>query len=115
MHSLSCAKCLRNTQPVVIHINHDDFGGGVKLSSEQRGHTYRARANNCNSISGFYLAIQHSTFKSGRQNITEHHQRLFVRTRGNEVETVVRMRYSHIFSLCAINYMAQNPAAIFAV
>ena len=57
------------------------------------------------------LAVEHAAFKSGRQDVAQHHQRLFVGARREWVEAGIGMGYADEFGLCAVDLVAENPAA----
>ena len=62
-------------------------------------------------LPGCNLAVEHAAFEAGRQDVAEHHQRLFVGAVGNRIEAGIGMRDADEFGLGAVDGVAENPAA----
>jgi hypothetical protein len=61
------------------------------------------------------LAIQDPALKARGENIAEHHERFFVTTRRESVETSVGVRDADVLGLSSVKSVAQNPAAVAAM
>ena len=105
------AELARDLKTIVVEVDHDDFRRGIELRRQQCCEPDRARADDCNRGSRRDLAVQHTAFKASRQDIAQHHQRLFVRTFWNRIKAGVGVRDTDIFGLGAVNLVAKNPTA----
>ena len=106
---------LRGLQPAVVQIDHDDFGGRIEAGCEQRGEPDRPAADNSHGTTRLHFPIEHTALEARRQDIAQHHERLFVGTVGNAVKTGVRMRDPDEFGLRAVDLVAENPSAAHAM
>ena len=105
------AEPLGDFQAIVVQIDHDDLGRGIELRCQECRKPDRPRPDDGDSASGLDLAIEHAAFEAGRQDIAEHHQRLFVRAVRNGIEAHVCMGNADEFRLSPVDSVAQNPAA----
>jgi hypothetical protein len=67
------------------------------------------------AAAGLNLSVEHATFEASGQGIAEHHQGLFIGPVGNWIETGVGVGNPHVFSLYAVNPVAEDPPASHAV
>src|SRR5690606_23900139 len=93
----------------------DEVGRGIELGGEQHAHAHGAGPNDRHGITGLDGAIQDADFVAGGQNVAEHDQRFFIGTFGHRVQAVVGMGNAHVFGLGAVDQVAEDPAAVFAV
>ena len=105
----------RQFQTVFVHIANDDGGGAVQLGGQQGGHTDRTCACDEYCVAGFDIAVLHADFVCGRQGVAQQQGDFFVNVVGQRNEAVVGIRRADVFSLRAVNHVAQNPAAVTAV
>ena len=71
----------------------------------------RPRADDRHGASRLNFAVEHAAFEPCRQDVAEHHQRLFVRAFGNGIEARVRIGSADELGLCAVDAVAEDPAA----
>ena len=62
-------------------------------------------------LPGCNLAVEHAALEAGRQDVAEHHQRLFVGAVGNRIEARVRIGNADELGLRAVDLVAEDPAA----
>jgi hypothetical protein len=105
------AEVRRHFQAIVVEINHDDLGRREELRSEQGRKPNRPRADNGDRASGLNLAVEHPTFEPCRQDVAEHYERFFIRPFGNRIEASICVGSADEFSLCAVDAVAEDPAA----
>jgi hypothetical protein len=105
------AEAARHLEPAVVQVDQDDLRRRIELGREQRGQADGPGAHDGHRAAGRDLAVEHAALEAGRQDVAEHHQRLFVRACGNRVEAGVRMRNAHVLGLRAVDGVAQDPAA----
>src|SRR5207245_2636290 len=98
-------------QPPVVKVDHANGSRRIELCSQQDRQPYRTRTDNGDRVPRLHLAVQHSTFETSRQDVTEHHERLFVAVSRYVIQTGVGMGDSHVLRLCAVNGVAKNPSA----
>jgi len=101
-----------DVQPLVVEVNHHDAVRRVELGRQQRGESDRAGADNGDGVAGLYPAIQHATFEAGREDVTQHDERLCVCVRRDRVETRIRVRDAHMARLRAVDGVPEDPAAV---
>src|SRR5690606_3715964 len=99
----------------VVDVDDDEVGRGIELGGEQHAHAHGAGPNDRHGITGLDGAIQDADFVAGGQNVAEHDQRFFIGTFGHRVQAVVGMGNAHVFGLGAVDQVAEDPAAVFAV
>ena len=105
------AEFLGHRQPVVVEIDRDDFGRRVELRGEKRGEPDRPDTHDRHDAAWLNLAVEHAALKAGRQDVAEHHQRLFVRSFGNRIKARVGKRRADELGLRPVDLVAENPAA----
>ena len=105
------AEALGHLKPVVVEIDHDDLGRRVELRRQQRGEPDRSGADDRHGAARLNLAVEHAAFEAGRQDVAQHHQRLFVGAVGNGIEAGVGMGNADELGLGAVDLVAENPAA----
>ena len=57
------------------------------------------------------FAVEHAAFEPCRQDVAEHYERFFIRPFGNGIEARICVGSADEFSLCAVDAIAENPAA----
>ena len=62
-------------------------------------------------IAGAHLAVEDSDLVAGRQDVGQHQDSLVADAGGDRVGRQVGERHSHELSLCAIDLVAEDPAA----
>ena len=77
------AETLRHFKAIVVEIDHDDLGRRVELGGEQRREPDRPRTDDRHGAARLHLAVEHAALEAGRQDVAQHHQRLFVGAVGN--------------------------------
>jgi hypothetical protein len=97
-------------KPVIIEVDHDDRGWRVELRGQQRGESNRTGADNRHRAARRNLAVEHAAFEACRQDVAQHHQRVFIRAGRNRVEARVRVRDAHVLGLGAVDLVAEDPA-----
>ena len=105
------AEALRHFKAIVVEIDHDDLGRRVELRREQRGEPDRSRADDRHRAPRLNLAVEHAALEAGRQDVAEHHQRLFVGAIGNGIEARIRIGNADELGLGAVDLVAEDPAA----
>ena len=60
---------------------------------------------------GCNLAVEHAALEAGRQDVAQHHQRLFVRAGRNWIEAGIRIGNADELGLGAVDGVAEDPAA----
>ena len=106
---------LRHLETVVIEIDDDDVRRSIELCRQQCRQSDRARTDDGHHISRFDAAVEHAAFIAGRQDVAEHHHRVFVCGLGNGIKTRVGKRNPDELGLRSVNRVAQNPAALLAM
>ena len=105
------AEALGHLEAIVVEIDHDDLGRRVELRGEQRREPDRPRADDRHGASRLDLAVEHAALEAGRQDVAQHHQRLFVGAVGNGIEARVRVGDADELGLRAVDLVAEDPAA----
>ena len=81
------------------------------MRREQRREPDRPRADDRYGASWLNFAVEHAAFEACRQDVAEHDQRFFIRPFGNGIEACVGVGSADEFSLCAVDLVAEDPAA----
>ncbi|MPL80469.1 hypothetical protein SDC9_26369 [bioreactor metagenome] len=102
-------------EPCRVHVDHDDPAGREELRGQQHRHPHRAGADHGDGVAGLHMAVLHADLEAGRQDVRQHHQRLFVGPRRDRVQRMVGMRDAHVFGLGTVDRVAENPAAVGAM
>ena len=105
------AEALGDLQAVVVEVDHDDLARRIELGGQQGGQTDRSGADDGHGGAGLDLAVEHAAFEAGRQDVAEHHQRLFVGAFGDGIEAGVGVRGADELGLGAVDGVAEDPAA----
>ena len=105
------AEALRHFKAIIVEIDHDDLGRRVKLRGQQGGKPDRPGADDRDGAPRLNLAVEHAAFEAGRQDVAQHHQRLFVGAAGNGIEAGIRVGNADELGLRAVDGVAENPAA----
>jgi hypothetical protein len=61
----------RHFKPVVVKIDHDDFGRRVELGRQKRGESDRTGADDRHRRSRLNLPVEHAALEPGRKNVAE--------------------------------------------
>jgi hypothetical protein len=109
------AKTARCLQAAVVEINHDYLGGRIELRGQESRKPNGPRAHDRHGRTGSDLSIEDAAFKTGRQDVAQHHQSLLVGTRRDRVEARIGVGDADILGLGAVDLIAENPAASGAV
>src|SRR5690606_12604118 len=109
------AKLARHLETGVVNVDHDDAGRRVKLGREKHAHADGASAHDRHGVTRFDGTVLHADFVTRRQDVAQHDKRFFIRAFGNFVQAVVGVGDAHILGLRAVDQVAENPAAIFAM
>ena len=72
------AEAIRRFKPVVVQINHVNLGWREELRGKQRCQPNWPETDDRNCASRLNLPVQDATLEAGRQDVAQHHQRLFV-------------------------------------
>ena len=112
---MGCTQLFRQFQTVFVHIANNDGGGTIQLGGQQGGHTDRTCACDEDGVAGFDIAVLHADFVGGRQSVAQQQRDFFINVVGQRNKAVVGIRCADVFGLCAVDHVAQNPAAVAAV
>lgn len=110
-----CAQLLRDFQTIRVPIDGNDEAGRVQLRRYERRQPDRSNSDDGDRRTRLHLPIEHSTFQSRGQDITQHHQTLLIDPFRDMMQPAVRQRYPDILCLCPVHRVAQNPPAFHAV
>jgi len=110
VHRCSRAETLRNFQTAVVQVNHDELRRRIELRGQQGRESNRTSADDRHRITRCHLAIQHPALEAGRQDVAQHHQRLFIGAFRNTVEAGIGVGDAHVLRLSPIDGVAKNPA-----
>src|SRR5665213_1155317 len=87
------------------------FRRRVELRRQQRGQADRPGADDRDRRAGRDLAIENPAFEAGRQDVTQHHQRFFVRAGWNWIEAGIGVGRADVLRLGSVDLVAEDPAA----
>jgi hypothetical protein len=81
-------------------------------SSQQHRKSDGSCADDGDGVGGVHLPVQDATLKTGRQNIAEHDEGLFIAIGPYGVKARVGVWDAHVLGLRAVDRVPQNPPAV---
>ena len=72
------AKTACRLQAAVVEIDHDYLGGRIELRGQESRKPNGPRAHDRHGRTGSDLSIEDAAFKTGRQDVAQHHQRVLL-------------------------------------
>ena len=112
---LGGAEGAREAEPARVHVDHHHLGRRVELRGEQGREADRARSHDRDGVAGLHLTVQHAALEAGREDVAQHHERVFVGSVRQLVEAGVGVRDAHELRLGTVDRVAEVPAAAPAV